>query len=73
MVAFVTIVLQASTIIRRAFYEFFLHFHICLVILALVALWYHLDGLPQQVYVQVFVGLWIAEVTIERPKSESFH
>ena len=54
--------MQTLTVFRRAFYEFFLHFHIALVVLAVVALWYHLREQPQLIYIQVFVGLWVAEV-----------
>jgi predicted ferric reductase len=46
--AFIVILLQSPSIIRHAFYETFLHIHILLVILSLVVLWAHLDGLPHQ-------------------------
>ena len=54
--------LQASTALRRAFYEFFLHFHILLVIMTLVALWHHLDDLSQKNYIAVVIAAWATEV-----------
>ena len=62
LVAFVVIIFQASTALRRAFYEFFLHLHILLVVMSLAALWYHLDDLPQKSYLVVIISAWAAEV-----------
>lgn len=61
-VAMVAILLQASSILRHAFYETFLHLHIALAILSIVGIWIHLDGLPQKGYVKAVIVLWAAEV-----------
>ncbi|KAJ9241045.1 hypothetical protein DTO169E5_3740 [Paecilomyces variotii] len=58
VVAFVVIFFQAVSPLRHSFYEFFLHFHIILVIVAFVALWYHLRGLMAQNVLLAAVGLW---------------
>ncbi|KAI1082242.1 ferric reductase like transmembrane component-domain-containing protein [Whalleya microplaca] len=41
--AFVAITIQASSIVRHAYYEAFKILHIMLAILAIAGLWYHLD------------------------------
>lgn len=46
--ALLVILLQSPSIIRHAFYETFLHVHIVLAIVAIVTIWLHLEGLPQQ-------------------------
>ena len=56
------IVVQASSVVRHAFYELFLHMHILLVIMSLVALWYHLEELEQKIYIKIMIGFWAAEV-----------
>lgn len=61
-VAMVAILLQASSILRHAFYETFLHLHIALVILSIAGVWIHLDGLPAKGYLKVVIVLWAAEV-----------
>lgn len=69
---FVTIVLQASAVVRHTFYEAFLHFHILLVIAAIVALWIHLEaaGVPDQLfYLKTVIGAWAGEVRILIPLS----
>lgn len=58
------IVLQASSIFRKAFYEIFLHLHIALVILCIVALRKHLHGLPGQRYLTAAIVLWAFEVSL---------
>lgn len=62
------IAIQASSALRHAFYEIFLHLHVALAILAIVALWYHLDGLPAQKYLLAVIVVWAFEV---RPKPDS--
>ncbi|MCJ1307027.1 hypothetical protein MMC25_000673 [Agyrium rufum] len=59
-VATVAILIQASSVIRHAFYETFLHLHIALAILTIVGLWYHIpaDG---HIYIKVVVFAWAAE------------
>ena len=61
-VAMVAILLQASSILRHAFYETFLHLHIALVILSIAGVWIHLDGLPAKGYLKAVIVLWAAEV-----------
>ena len=63
-VAVVAIVLQSSSILRHAFYETFLHLHIALIILAIVGIWNHLDGLPAKGYLKAVIVIWAAEVSL---------
>ena len=56
--AFVVILFQSSSAIRHAFYEVFHVLHVALVILGLIFLWMHLDGLPQQVLLLVAILVW---------------
>lgn len=58
------IMLQASSVARHAFYELFLHLHIALIVLTIVILWMHLDGLPQRIYLTAVIGAWIIEVRL---------
>ncbi|KAL1876148.1 hypothetical protein Plec18167_005411 [Paecilomyces lecythidis] len=58
VVAFTVIFFQSVSPLRHSFYELFLHFHIILVIVAFVALWYHLRGLLAQNILFGAVGLW---------------
>lgn len=60
-IAFVVIMLQASTALRHAFYEVFLHLHIALVILSIVFLWKHLDNTHPQKYLLAVIVIWVAE------------
>ena len=53
--------LQANAIFRHAFYETFLHIHIALIMLAIVALWYHLEGLQQRTYLIIVILAWALE------------
>lgn len=62
--AMVVIVFQANSILRQAFYEVFLHVHIALVILCIVALRKHLHGLPEQKYLTVVIAIWAFEVSL---------
>ncbi|EED19952.1 ferric-chelate reductase, putative [Talaromyces stipitatus ATCC 10500] len=57
-VGFVALVLFASSPLRHAFYETFLHFHILLALMAFIGLWYHLDGLPQKSYLAAALVAW---------------
>ena len=59
----VVMLLLSPAAFRAAFYETFLHIHIALVSLALAALWIHLDGLLQQVYLKVVIAVWVVEVS----------
>ncbi|KAL8848898.1 MAG: hypothetical protein Q9221_006123 [Calogaya cf. arnoldii] len=60
-IAFVAIVLLASSALRHAFYETFLHLHIAIVIFSLVFLWKHLENTVPQKYLLIMVLLWAAE------------
>ncbi|MCJ1372527.1 hypothetical protein MMC20_003752 [Loxospora ochrophaea] len=60
-VAAVAMSIQASSIVRHAFYEFFLHLHIILAILLMVGLWLHLDGFHQQLYLLAAIIAWATE------------
>ncbi|KIW15495.1 hypothetical protein PV08_05541 [Exophiala spinifera] len=59
-IAFTVILLQSPKVLRGLSYEFFLHFHIVLVILMCVFLWIHLDvkTLPQRHQLLGFIILW---------------
>ncbi|TKA30964.1 hypothetical protein B0A50_01932 [Salinomyces thailandicus] len=59
--AFIAILLQSPSIFRHAFYETFLHVHIALVIVAIAAVWIHLDSLPQQSFVLAAIIVWVIE------------
>lgn len=64
------IVLQSSSIVRRAFYETFLHMHIALALLAIAALWYHLEGFYSKRYLTIVIATWALEVrSLFRPFS----
>jgi len=56
--AFAVIAFQASSPIRHAFYEMFLHLHIALAVLTVVFLWMHLDGKNQQSYLLAAIVTW---------------
>ena len=58
VIALVVILVQSVSAVRHAFYEFFLHFHISLIVLALVFLWMHLDGYPQQNLLLAAIVVW---------------
>jgi hypothetical protein len=60
--AFVTIMLQSPSAIRRAYYEIFLHIHIILAALAVAAVWVHMDRFTyQKIFVQFAFAIWMAE------------
>ncbi len=65
-IAFVLIFFQSFSVIRHAFYETFLHLHILLASLSLVAVWIHLDGLSQQQFLMAAVAIWAIEVCITK-------
>lgn len=74
IVCFLFLSLHSSAILRRAFYETFLHLHQLVVITVLVVLSLHLKGLPQLVYLQVAISAWVIEVShlpLEPAKSRS--
>ena len=56
--------IQSSSVLRHAFYEVFLHLHIALVILFIIALWQHLHDLPQRRYLTVVIVIWASEVSL---------
>ncbi|KUJ20996.1 ferric-chelate reductase-like protein [Mollisia scopiformis] len=62
-VAFVAISIQASSVLRHAFYETFKYIHIALVILVIIAVWYHLKlaNLPQITLLYGVITLWVLE------------
>ncbi|KAK4552507.1 hypothetical protein LTR86_010351 [Recurvomyces mirabilis] len=59
--AFVAVLLQSPSVVRHAFYETFLHVHILLAITATVAVWIHLNMLPQQALLQGAIICWAIE------------
>lgn len=66
VVAFILITIQASSILRHAFYETFKIVHILLVITVIITLYYHL-ALVQLPYVTLVfgaIGVWVAERTM---------
>jgi predicted ferric reductase len=56
--AFILILVQSISIVRRTFYEAFLHLHIILVAAALVLIWMHLEAFPQRSIVFACTFLW---------------
>ncbi|KAI1494771.1 ferric reductase like transmembrane component [Biscogniauxia mediterranea] len=62
-VAFVVILLQASSVSRHAYYETFKIMHIVLAALAIVGLWYHLDlkKLTALKWLVPVVPIWIGD------------
>lgn len=63
--AFLIMNIQAMAIIRRPFYEFFLHLHIVLATGAIIGLWYHLDdGTTGKTFLIVVIASWIIERVI---------
>ncbi|KAI5292422.1 hypothetical protein KEM52_006369, partial [Ascosphaera acerosa] len=57
-VCFLTIVIQACSPIRHAFYETFLHLHIALAGVAFGMLWVHLRNFHQQKYLMAAIIFW---------------
>ncbi|KAF2745293.1 hypothetical protein M011DRAFT_495746 [Sporormia fimetaria CBS 119925] len=60
-VAFVFLLLQSPSVMRHAFYETFLHFHIAAALLAVVGVWIHLKDRPQQLILYGVVAVWAFE------------
>jgi predicted ferric reductase len=60
MSAFLAILMHSPSILRRAFYEIFLHIHITLAILALLFLWMHLEPFPQRHLLLAAMIIWAA-------------
>lgn len=54
--------LLASSPLRHAFYETFLHIHIGAALTAFIFLWIHLKGSPARDYLLATLILWGAEV-----------
>jgi predicted ferric reductase len=65
-VALVFISIQASSILRHAFYETFKYLHIASAILVIIGVWFHLKlaGVPQIMLLYGVIGIWVAERTI---------
>ena len=62
--AFVALLLQSPSIVRHAFYETFLHVHIAIALISVVAVWIHLKGMQQQLLLLGAVICWIIERTV---------
>jgi len=60
-IAFVTMAIQANSIFRHAFYEFFKYTHIALAILVIVMVYLHLDGISQQTLIYGVIAIWSLE------------
>ncbi|KAI0014139.1 ferric reductase like transmembrane component-domain-containing protein [Xylariaceae sp. FL0662B] len=60
-VAFVAISIQASSILRHAYYEVFKIMHILLAILAIVGLWYHLADLTAMKWLIPVIPIWAGD------------
>ncbi|CAG8981240.1 hypothetical protein HYALB_00003838 [Hymenoscyphus albidus] len=62
-VAFLFMSIQASSILRHAFYETFKYLHIASAVLALIAVWYHLVAaeVPHLQLVYGCIGIWVLE------------
>ena len=52
------ILFSSAKVFRSLAYEFFLHLHIVLMIVALIFLWTHLEGLPQRGLLLSAVMIW---------------
>lgn len=65
-IAFVVMAIQASSVLRHAFYETFKYIHIALAILVLITVWYHLKlaGLDQTNLLIGIFAIWILERSI---------
>ncbi len=63
MCAGVAILIQASSLIRHAFYETFKYLHILLAISFIVGVWYHLKigGFAQIHLLETAIGIWAGE------------
>ena len=59
---FIAIAITSIVVFRRAFYELWYHLHIVLAIVSTVGLWYHLNNLPQQMFIRAFIVGWVLEV-----------
>lgn len=58
VIALCVVLLTSPKVFRNLAYEFFLHLHISLIVVVLVFLWMHLDGLPQQKYLLGAIIIW---------------
>lgn len=61
-IGFMSILFQTTSPLRHAFYELFLHFHISLVVMAFVGLWYHIHHHPQHRILLAALILWGLDV-----------
>ena len=59
--AMVVMLLHSPSVIRHAFYEVFLGVHFLLTATAVVTIWMHLQGMPQQLLLKAALVLWIVE------------
>ncbi|GAB7346400.1 hypothetical protein MBLNU457_5100t2 [Dothideomycetes sp. NU457] len=62
--ALLFMLLQSPSIIRHAFYEVFLGLHFLLAATAVVTIWIHLKGMPQQHFLKAAIILWAIERVI---------
>ena len=60
MLASIAILMHSPSILRRAFYEAFLHIHITFAIVVLVFLWMHLETFPQHHLLVAAAIIWAA-------------
>lgn len=69
-VAVAAISIQSMSVLRHAFYETFKYMHIALIILSIIAIWYHLhlSQLPQVKILYGVVAIWGAERSIRIAK-----
>ncbi|KAJ5611402.1 hypothetical protein N7510_008121 [Penicillium lagena] len=58
---FTALMLHSPSIIRHAFYEIFVHFHLAITAVSFGFLWVHLDGFIDQAYLLVAIILWALE------------
>ncbi|KAL3458908.1 ferric reductase like transmembrane component-domain-containing protein [Aspergillus heterothallicus] len=59
--AFVFLVIHSPSPIRHAFYETFLHLHICIAVTSFIFLWAHLNGRHAQRFLLGAILLWTTE------------
>ncbi|KAL3481501.1 hypothetical protein BJX99DRAFT_270714 [Aspergillus californicus] len=59
--AFVFLFIHSPSPIRHAFYETFLHLHICIAAMSFIFLWIHLDGRRARHFLLGAIVLWATE------------
>lgn len=58
VIGFTTLGIQGAKVFRALAYEFFLHFHILLVVMTFGGLWIHLKALPHLKYLVAAIAIW---------------